>query len=212
MKDKWICVYCGLDGRELFEKWLSLSEEHLLPKEHPHRNDPRFVVTACAFCNVADNQYFNNAAKRRISFDGKTPEELISLRKPYVKKIRSEYQHFWENQVRGKGGAQRLTMKVASWSNGSPNNATGAGYSVRISKHDRAAHFNKAWNHVEVDIPGAGKIVASLSPTFWTTCPEIRNKEIGKWLLRCGLAPWPKGLPPSVNLTKIRGNRFKLHR
>ncbi len=33
-RDDWTCVYCGLDGRESFWAWLSLSVDHLLPKGH----------------------------------------------------------------------------------------------------------------------------------------------------------------------------------
>jgi|SRR3990172_3517339 len=103
-RDGWKCVYCGLDGRESFSSWLSLSEEHLLPKGHPLRDDPRFIVTACAFCNVADNQYFSKAQGRGIGLEDKTPEELIALRKPYVTETRDSYRTFWERHVRGEKG------------------------------------------------------------------------------------------------------------
>ena len=102
-------------------------------------------------------------------------------------------------------------MKVTAWSNGSTK-SIGAGYGVRISKKDRAMHFNKAWTQVGIDIPGAGTVRANLSKSFWGRCPEIRKKEIGSWLLKNSLAPWPKGSPPTFNLTKTRGSRFKLHR
>ena len=101
-RDKWKCVYCGLDGRKSFSSWLSLSEEHLLPKGHPLRDDPSFIVTACFFCNVADNQYFFKAQERGIVFENKTPEELIALRKPYVTETRDSYRTFWDRHVSGE--------------------------------------------------------------------------------------------------------------
>lgn len=101
-RDRWTCVYCGLDGRQSFSSWLCLSEEHLLPKGHRSRNDPQFIVTACFFCNVSDNQYFAKALERGIDFDDKTPEELIALRRPYVLETRASYRTFWERHVRAQ--------------------------------------------------------------------------------------------------------------
>jgi molybdenum cofactor biosynthesis enzyme MoaA len=31
-RDNFRCRYCGLDGRQSFERWLFLSLDHLLPK------------------------------------------------------------------------------------------------------------------------------------------------------------------------------------
>lgn len=99
-RDGFKCVYCGLDGTRSFEAWLSLSWDHLLPKGHPLRDQHAYIVTACMFCNVADNRYFDRAAERGITFDAKTREELVAQRKPYVLKTRKSYQEFWEAEVR----------------------------------------------------------------------------------------------------------------
>ena len=99
-RDNFICRYCGLNGKASFSNWLSLSCDHLLPKGHPNRDHLDFIVTACFFCNVADNQYFRHAEKRRLQFDGLSQEELISQRKPYVDKVRQNYREFWESSVR----------------------------------------------------------------------------------------------------------------
>ena len=99
-RDNFVCRYCGLDGRASFGAWLSLSEDHLLPKGHPNRNNPVFRVTACMFCNVADNQYFAHAAKRGLKFDGVSPEELVAQRKPFVEAVRAQYYEFWQARVR----------------------------------------------------------------------------------------------------------------
>lgn len=104
-RDAFKCVYCGLDGSASFAAWLSLSWDHLLPKGHPSRDDPRYIVTACQFCNVADNQYFAQAIKRGLSFDGKTPEHLVAQRRTYVMKTRNDYLKFWESTVRHGRGA-----------------------------------------------------------------------------------------------------------
>jgi hypothetical protein len=99
-RDGFRCVYCGLDGTCSFEAWLSLSWEHLLPKGHPKRNDPQFIVTSCMFCNVADNQYFARAGERGLTFEGKTPQELIEQRRPFVIRTRDAYREFWTANVR----------------------------------------------------------------------------------------------------------------
>jgi hypothetical protein len=98
-RDDFRCVYCGLDGRASFEAWVTLSEEHLLPRDHPRRRDPAYVVTACSFCNVADNQYFVQLAKRGLALDGLTPQELIEQRKPFVERVRNSYREFLEENV-----------------------------------------------------------------------------------------------------------------
>jgi len=71
-RDGFKCRYCGLDGRESFSAWLSLSWDHLLPKGHPRRDDEEFIVASCMFCNVADNQYFVQAKERKLRFDDLT--------------------------------------------------------------------------------------------------------------------------------------------
>ncbi len=99
-RDGWRCRYCGLDGRSGFESWLSLSWDHLLPKGHPKRDDDIFIVTACMFCNVADNQYFAKARERGLRFDGMTAEQLVEQRRPWVMRTRDSYFSFWKENVR----------------------------------------------------------------------------------------------------------------
>jgi HNH endonuclease len=99
-RDNYICRYCGLDGRQSFDTWLSFSVDHLLPKGHPNRDNPEYMVTACNFCNTADNRYFDLAEKRSLIFDGLTPDELVKQRLAYVQKTRQEYRKFWESNVR----------------------------------------------------------------------------------------------------------------
>jgi 5-methylcytosine-specific restriction endonuclease McrA len=98
-RDDFTCQYCGADGKSAFEIWLTLSWDHLLPKGHPLRADPEYIVTACNFCNTADNRYFDHAVKRGLQFDGLTRAELIAQRLPFVLKTRKQYQVFWEEQV-----------------------------------------------------------------------------------------------------------------
>jgi hypothetical protein len=99
-RDNFKCRYCGTDGTKSFDTWLTLSSEHLLPTGHPDRNNPDYIVTACIFCNVADNHYFEHAVKRNLTFDGLTPDELVAQRLPYVQARRKEYNDFWDANVK----------------------------------------------------------------------------------------------------------------
>src|SRR4051794_10021682 len=99
-RDGFKCRYCGLDGTLAFANWLSLSWDHLLPKGHANRDNPDYIVAACMFCNIADNQYFRHAEKRGLRFDGLTPDELVAQRLPYVEKTRASYREFWEQHVK----------------------------------------------------------------------------------------------------------------
>ncbi len=99
-RDNFKCRYCGADGTKSFDTWLTLSWDHLLPKGHPDRDNPDYIVTACNFCNTADNRYFDLAEKRGLKFDGLTPDELIKQRMLYVHATRQEYKAFWEENVK----------------------------------------------------------------------------------------------------------------
>jgi len=98
-RDNFTCRYCGADGRKSFDTWLTLSSDHLLPKGHPDRNNPDFIVTACLFCNAADNRYFDQVEKRGLKLDNLTPTELIAQKTPYVLNTRKKYNDFWDQEV-----------------------------------------------------------------------------------------------------------------
>jgi len=100
MRDNFKCRYCGVDGTKAFDTWLALSVDHLLPKGHPNRDNQDYMVTACQFCNTADNRYFDLAEKRGLRFDALTPNELVAQRLPYVQATRNKYEAFWEEDVK----------------------------------------------------------------------------------------------------------------
>jgi hypothetical protein len=98
-RDAFCCRYCGLDGTASFSNWLALSWDHLLPKGHPNRDNPDYIVTACFFCNVADNRYFDLAQRRGLTFDALSPDELVAQRRPFVEATRRSYEAFWREKV-----------------------------------------------------------------------------------------------------------------
>lgn len=99
-RDNFKCQYCGIDGSKSFKVWLTLSWDHLLPRNHPDRDNPEYIVTSCQFCNTADNRYFDLAQKRGLIFDGLSRKELVLQRKKYVLKTRISYKEFWEAKVK----------------------------------------------------------------------------------------------------------------
>lgn len=99
-------------------------------------------------------------------------------------------------------------MKAVGWSNGSPTES-GGGYGVSVSTVDRDRYFRQEWTEVVVRI-GRGEVSVKLSPAFWRRCSELRAKEIGRYLLDAGLAPWPKGYPPVLELVPLAENSFTL--
>lgn len=90
-RDGFRCVYCGLDGSQ-WPNWLFLSVDHLLPHGHPDRETPAFKVTACRFCNESEN-------RRPYAVDGKTPAEIVEMKKAAISRVRDEYHQFWGEHV-----------------------------------------------------------------------------------------------------------------
>jgi len=90
-------------------------------------------------------------------------------------------------------------MKASGWSNGSPS-ATGSGYGIAISKSDRDAHFTPGLGSVTLLLEHGPTVAVVLSASFWRDCPEFRGAGIGRWLLNQGLAPWPRGEPPRLQI------------
>jgi len=101
-RDGFKCRYCGLDGTKSFQNWIALSEDHLLPKGHPDRDNRDFIVCACNFCNAADNRYFDQAETRGLNFTGLTQEQLIEQRRQFVERTRATYNEFWLQTVSAK--------------------------------------------------------------------------------------------------------------
>ena len=103
-------------------------------------------------------------------------------------------------------------MIVAGSYGGRRNRRTGGGYRVRIKPRDRDKCFRQTWASVTVEFDNGGVVRARLSPSFWRTCPELRRKEIEKWMIDQGFARWQKGKPPKFRLDPIGDRRFRLSR
>ena len=102
-------------------------------------------------------------------------------------------------------------MIVTAWNNGSPNNKTGSGYGIRISRKDRNKYFDPEWDSVEVELDENKMVDVSISSSFWDDCIELRCSEIGLWMLNKNDAPWPKHNPPKYKLTPTQERCFVLN-
>ena len=92
-------------------------------------------------------------------------------------------------------------MIVSAWLGGT--------YGIRVGKENAQKWFSKEWANIEVEIDGHFHTF-SLTPTFWTTCPEFRGGIIHRWLEKQGLLSWPKRNPPKFELIPLDGNKFRL--
>lgn len=103
-------------------------------------------------------------------------------------------------------------MIVTAWNNGTYSE-TGAGYGVKLDVRDRDRFFRREWKIIILELEGSpAEIEVNIAkPSFWgTTCRELINAEIGRWLIRNSLVPWQKGNPPRLSLKHIVNNRFLL--
>lgn len=83
-RDCYICQYCNLDGR-LFENWLLLTIDHIIPRAQKGSNDPNNLVTACTVCNTLEN-------RAKI--------ESFEQKKKLILAKREEYRKWWEQNIK----------------------------------------------------------------------------------------------------------------
>ncbi len=107
-----------------------------------------------------------------------------------------------------------LKMIVTAWNNGS-HHESGAGYGVRVRGLDRDRFVNREWGRLTLQLEGVPSPIAINinKPSFWgDQCRELISREIGRWLISQGLAPWPQGRPPKLELIPLTDNCFYLKR
>ena len=106
------------------------------------------------------------------------------------------------------------TFSATAWNNGQWH-ASGAGYGLKVSVADRDRFFRRDRRTVTLRlIAGSGVVdveVNCAKDSFWNgSFQELIARDIGRWLLDLGLAPWPKGRPPRVDLTPIEPGVFRV--
>ncbi len=93
-------------------------------------------------------------------------------------------------------------MRGSGWSNGKPT-PSGSGYGVAISRADRDSYFRRSSQSVTLILDHGATVTVKLTDSFWRSCSEFRDADIGRWLLDQGLAPWPKGEPPTFTIEPV---------
>jgi hypothetical protein len=104
-------------------------------------------------------------------------------------------------------------MIVKAWNNGH-HHRNGNGYGIKISPSDRDRYFKREWKLILVELEGeSGAVEININKaSFWNdACRELISVQLGKWMIKNGLAPWPKGNPPELLLEPLVGNRFQLY-
>ena len=79
-------------------------------------------------------------------------------------------------------------------------------------------YFPKGLQEVRLWLPGNKEpVIVNLrrrQRTFWTTCSELANAEITRWLIKNGYKKWgpkwPRGRSPRFRFTKIKKGEFKV--
>ena len=102
---------------------------------------------------------------------------------------------------------------MTAWNSGN-HHESGAGYGFKVAPGD-TKYFDRKWRNITLTLEGRSKpIRVNIDKDSFRegACTELINKEIGKWLLPKGLAPWPRRKPPKLCLEPISGNRFRLHK
>jgi hypothetical protein len=102
-------------------------------------------------------------------------------------------------------------MEVTAWNNGK-HSQTGAGYGVKLSIQDRDHAFDRRWDAVTIELEDGPSVHVNVAKrSFWSeSCRELIHAEIGMWMLDKGLAPWPRGNPPKMQLISSGKATFKL--
>ncbi len=106
-------------------------------------------------------------------------------------------------------------MQWSAWNNGQPR-PSGAGYGLKVPIADRDAHFSRSQRTIILELPRGAEFVGVPinvgKDSFGTECRELISKEIGLWLMDQGLAPWPKGQPPKIDVEQVGVGRFRVMR
>ncbi len=55
-------------------------------------DNPLLIVSACRFCNEASN-------KTKWDVEGKSPEELLVMKAPFMLAVQAKYEEYWEAEI-----------------------------------------------------------------------------------------------------------------
>ena len=99
-------------------------------------------------------------------------------------------------------------VRFKPWRNGTECNSTGYGLCVS-KKH--AKLFPREWKQVVVEVVYQGEsetLYFNLNPTFWTTCPDIKNVRMREWFEKANIK-W-NGRKPEFETVYLGNNKFRI--
>lgn len=86
----------------------------------------------------------------------------------------------------------------------------GATSGLRVDAESRRTVFlplKDRLRRVHLILPGhEERPCCSLTPAFWTNCPEFRSAEVGRWMEARGDKPWPHRRPPKYRADLVMGS------
>jgi hypothetical protein len=100
---------------------------------------------------------------------------------------------------------------ATAWNNGE-HHRTGADYGLKVSVVDGDNCFERRRSTVAFWMPDADQpIQVNIDKdSFWSsTCRELISSDIGRWLLKSRMAPWPPGHRPRFTLRPIGEGAFE---
>lgn len=108
-------------------------------------------------------------------------------------------------------------MRASSWKYmGRSEVDTNCPYGLMLGKPNREQHFN-GLTQAAVEIEGRVYTFSLLRPNFWTTCPELRDKDLSAggtpirdMLERLGALTWKKRQPIHFELEAVSNGAFRL--
>lgn len=100
-------------------------------------------------------------------------------------------------------------MIFTAWTNGTK------GFGLKISEKDRNIYFSRDVTSIKIQLPNNNSITTVTCNTnkksFWnSTCRELINSEIEKWLKENNFFPWEKGNPPKFEVKQISLDTYKI--
>lgn len=103
---------------------------------------------------------------------------------------------------------------ATAWNNGNPSES-GAGFGFKVGIADRDRFFEKSWPTVTLQLAAGRQArtteVNCAKDSFWNgTCRELIGKEIGRWFIDNGFAPWTKGRPPRFRIRPVAARVFEV--
>ena len=88
-RDKYICVYCNLDGRLSYQNFKILTIDHIRPKMFGDNHSSHNLATACLVCNQLKGHYFPKYLHSET--------EIMQNIREYIAKERArDFQHYVE--------------------------------------------------------------------------------------------------------------------